>query len=507
LGMGINADFPLHLASPEAFAVVRDFFRQTAFDDSTICRALGLQEMSEVGQVEWGKASLEGLTAPLRWCIDLFLRRGQVAEEQCRKICGDATWTAFQSLGLVRASKKDPASVHCPVWIYPADGFVLASDRPDDPEGGPFSAAQDVVFPAIYGGTLRFLPLLPPAEGGDALDLCGGTGIGALHFSRRARSAVTADITPRAAFFAEFNARLNGVVIESCCGDLYAPVSGRQFDVISAHPPFVPSLAHDMIYRDGGDSGEEVTRRIVAGLSTHLRCGGTCVILCVARDTQDQTLEQRARDWLGPGQDEFDVIFGLEKILSVEEVMQSLRKHDQQLPEEEARRLLERQRALTTRQFVYGAVVIRRHARLLGAQPLRRHLAPEGTAADFDRVLAWRHFCRDAAFSDWLAASRPRLAEKLQLTVRHVAQDGELRPAEFVFSIEGGLPAALRPDGWIVPLLARLNGTRSLREVLESARLAGDLPDGFGLEPWLQLVERMIGLGLLEVQFPRSLNS
>jgi hypothetical protein len=88
-----------------------------------------------------------------------------------------------------------------------------------------------------------------------------------------------------------------------------------------------------------------------------------------------------------------------------------------------------------------------------------------------------------------------------------VAQDGELRPAEFVFSIEGGLPAALRPDGWIVPLLARLNGTRSPREVLESARLAGDLPDGFGLEPWLQLVERMIGLGLLEVPFPRSLNT
>jgi len=505
--MGIHADFPLRLASPEAFAAVRDFFRQAAFDDSTICRTLRLQDMSEVGGVEWGKASLEGLTARSRWCIDLFLRRGQVAEAQSRTICGDATWTAFQSLGLVRASKKNPASVYCPVWIYPADGFVLASDRPDDPEGGPFSAAQDVVFPAIYGGTLRFLALLPPAEGGDALDLCGGTGIGALHFSRRARSAVTADITPRAAFFAEFNARLNGVVIESCCGDLYAPVSGRQFDVISAHPPFVPSLAQDMIYRDGGDSGEEVTRRIVAGLSTHLRCGGTCVILCVARDTRDETLEQRARGWLGPGRDEFDVLFGLEKILPVEEVMQSLRKKNQQLPEEEARRLLERQKALATRQFVYGAVVIRRHARRPAAQPLRLHLAPEGAAADFERVLAWRHFCREAGFSEWLAASRPRLAEKLQLTVRYMAQDGELTPAEFVFSIEGGLQAALRPDGWIVPLLARLNGTRSPREVLESARLAGGLPDGFGLEPWLQLIKRMIELGLLEVQFPRSLNS
>jgi methylase of polypeptide subunit release factors len=494
---GHNAEFPLSLAPPEEFASVRNFFSQAGFDDATIGRVLGLQAMSELGSVEWSKANLEAASAPLRWCIEFFLRRGQAPEQQCREICGEAVWTAFQALGLARASKKEPGSFYCPVWIYPTQGFVLASDRPDDPERASFSPGQDVVFPALYVGTLRFLRLLPAATGADALDLCGGTGIGALQFSRSARSAVTADITPRAAFFAEFNGRLNGAGIESCCGDLYEPVRGRQFDVISAHPPFVPTQAQNMIYRDAGDTGEEVTRRIVAGLPAHLRRGGTCVILCVARDTLEQTLEQRARGWLGPSQDEFDVVFGLEKVLSVEEVMKSLRKHKDEIAEDQALRLQERLKVLATRHFVYGALVIRREARSQGDPPLRLHLTPEGTSADFDRVLAWRHFSRSAGFSQWLAGSRPCLAKKLQLTVRHVVHEGELTPAEFVFSIEEGLRAALRPDGWTAPLLARLNGTRSAREVFDSARAANELPEGFGLEPWLQLIQRMIGLGLL----------
>jgi SAM-dependent methyltransferase len=493
-------DLPLQLAPPEAFARVRDFFRQAAFDDTNLCRVLGLEQISEVGGVDWEKTKLEGISAPLRWCIDLFLRRGQAGERESRDTCGQETWAAFQSLGLVQTTEKHPSAIQCPVWVYPADGFIIASDRPEDPEGRAHGPAPDVVFPAIYPGTLRFLRLLPSVEGGDALDLCGGTGIGALHFSRSARSSVTADITPRAAFFAEFNARLNGSAVESCCGDLYAPLNGRQFDVISAHPPFVPATANSMTYRDGGDSGEDVTRRIIEGLPAHLRPGGACVVLCVARDTQEQTFEQRARGWLGKCQEEFDIVFGLEKILEVDDLMKSLRKGGQ-FGEDQERELRARLASLATRHFVYGSLALRRYPARLGFQPLRVNLSPEGGAGDFNRLLAWRHFSRGAGFSQWLADARPRFARELELTARHVVRDGELTPAEFVFSIQEGLPAALRPDSWIAPLVARLNGTRSPREVIESARLADELPEGFGLEPFLQLTERMIELGLLEVDF------
>src|SRR5207302_492331 len=154
-----------------------------------------------------------GDTRPaLRWCIHIFARGLASPEAESRTITG-AAFQAMVSLGLLRPSRKEPGSLVCPVWVYPTDGFVLASDRREDPDGGPFTPPADVVFPAIYPGTLRFLKLLPEAHGGEALDLCGGSGIGALRFSRTAREAITADLTERSAFFAEFNARLNNASV------------------------------------------------------------------------------------------------------------------------------------------------------------------------------------------------------------------------------------------------------------------------------------------------------
>ncbi len=493
----------LRLGQPKEFTGVRSFFRQAGFDDVTLSRVLRIADMSELGRVGWTDAQLEALPAPLRWCIDVFIRGLQVDHRESQMICGDETLAAFVALGLLRPAKKSSATLVCPVWVYPADGFVVASDRRDDPDGEPFQPATDVVFPGIYGGTLRFLRLLPEVRGGEALDLCGGSGIGALRFSRSARAAATADLTERSAFFAEFNGRLNGAAIDSLCGDLYAPVVGRQFDVISAHPPFVPATGRNMVYRDGGDAGEAITRRVVEGLPAHLRPGGTGVILCVACDTAEETFEQRARQWLGEAASEFDIVFGLEKILSVNEVVESMRKQSGTLGEEATRQLLARLRSYGTKQFVYGALLFRRCSADPARKPVRIQLTPDGAATDFDRLLAWRQHCRKPGFQAWLAGAKPRLASKLELTVRHAVRDGSLAPVELIFSIEGGFQAALRPDGWMVPLIARLDGVKSVQEVFEAARLADELPAGFPLDAFVDLVRTMIETGYLDVEFPR----
>jgi hypothetical protein len=88
---------------------------------------------------------------------------------------------------------------------------------------------------------------------------------------------------------------------------------------------------------------------------------------------------------------------------------------------------------------------------------------------------------------------------QLQLTARHVVQDGQLVPAEFIFSIEAGFEAALRPDAWIVPIVARLNGTRSVREVFAAAQQACEWPQGFRLEDFISLIGPMIECGFLVV--------
>ncbi|HWD91488.1 MAG TPA: methyltransferase [Verrucomicrobiae bacterium] len=497
-----SANFPLRPGSVEDFARARDFFHRATFHEPVLCRAFGITDMSDLGRVGWDKVRFESLSPQLRWCIDFFARGLSADEQESRTICGE-TFEAFEALGLVSRVGENSSRIACPAWLYPVGEFIVASDRCTDPEGRPYTPSEDVVFPAIYAGTLRFLRLLPEGSGAEALDVCGGSGIGALVFAKTARVAATADLTERSALFAEFNARLNGARVESLCGDLYEPAQGRKFDIISAHPPFVPSTGQTMVYRDGGDNGEAVTRRVIEGLPAHLRPGGMCVILCVACDT-DKTFEQRAHDWLGEHRDEFDIVFGLEKILSVEEVVESMRKRGAHIGEEGARQLLARLRSFGTRQFVYGALVMRRYAERIAAKPLRVQITPEAGAGDFERLLKWRQHCRQPGLDEWLLQSRPRFAARLLLTARHVVQGGALVPAEFVFSIESGPRFALRPDAWVVPILARLEGEKSVREIFEAAQSAEELPKGFSAEAFAELVRLMIERGLLEVDLPKE---
>ena len=390
--------FPLRLGTPEDFAAARQFFQQAAFfDDVALCKTLKVGDMSDVGRVDWDKFDFGKLPKDLVWCINFFLRGLPISEAESNDRCGTGAIRAFQNLGLVEPGTKNPQNLVCPAWVYPVDGFVVASDRRDHPEGDSFAPPEDVVFPAIYGGTLRFLRLLPTPKG-DALDLCGGSGIGALRFSRSARRSVTADVAERAAQYAEFNARLNGVRMESLCGDLYGPVIGSQFDLITAHPPFVPAVGQNMVYRDGGDTGEEITRRTIEGLPAHLRPGGACVILCVARDTQEGPFEERARQWLGQAGSEFDIVFGLEKVLSVEEVVDSMRKRAEGFNETQAQQLLQRLLSFGTKQFVYGALFLRREGSTVPQPPLRLRMTPEGVANDFEAVLEWRRRSRQPGF-------------------------------------------------------------------------------------------------------------
>ena len=495
-----TSGFPLKFAAPEVFARVHADLLAASFDDATLCRELHMDDMSDLGQVVWEGAVLDRLAPPLRCCLEVFVRGRRIPIAELVASCGESLVAGASALGLLRPAKHDPAALLCPVWLYPVDGFLVASDRRDDPDGDPFEPPEDVVFPAIYAGTLRFLQLLPDARDAAALDLCGGSGIGALRLARTARSAATADLTARSAAFSEFNARLNGLQMESLCGDLYEPVAGRMFDVITAHPPFVPSTGQNMIYRDVGETGENVTIRVIAGLPAHLRPGGRCLVWCVARDTDTLPLERRVQEWLGPAQAEFDVVFALEKVLRVEEVVESMRRRGQRIDDQRARRLHERLRGIATKQFVYGGLLIERCREPHALPPLRIGLALEATREDLDRLMRWRAERRAPDFSARLARSRPRLAPALELTVRHVVRDGELVPAEFTFSAQGAFRTGLRLDGWIVPLIARLTGNESVGDVFEHARSASQLPAGFPLSAWVELIAGLVEKGFLEAE-------
>src|SRR5690606_29151931 len=146
----------------------------------------------------------------------------------------------------------------------------IASDLDSGAPGAsdPDSLEQpDFVFSAITSLTGTFLSQLPDAPCERCLELCAGTGTAALAAAKQAGHVWATDLTARSTRFAEFNARLNNLQnVTAVQGDLYEPVLGLTFDRIVAHPPYVPATETQMVYRDGGEDGEQVIRGILQGL-------------------------------------------------------------------------------------------------------------------------------------------------------------------------------------------------------------------------------------------------
>ncbi|SRR5579871_3761151 len=495
-------ELPIRIGTPTEFARVRDFLGHIEFNEAAVCTALNIRDIAASRQLRASDIDWDAAPAPLRSAIALFVLGAAVHKDDFCGICDDATFAAFKALGLVRTARGDSETIVSPVWLYPVDGFFVASDRRDDPDGEIHCAAADAVFPALDAGTLRLLRLLPAARGGDGLDLCGGCGIGALRLSRTLERSVSTDIAARSAFFATFNARLNGADIESLEGDLYAPVTGRQFDIIAAHPPWVPSTGDGMIFRDGGDGGETVIRRIVEGIPAHLRCGGTAVIVSLGRDTTEAPYEQRVRGWLGKAGQDCDVVLGVEKVLAIEEVVGSVRKLHLKDDRRAAGRLAAHLRALGTDKFIYGALCVRRSDERIAEAPLRLRMSSRAAAADFDRVFAWRRWRRNRAFHDWMKSATPRLAPHLEIVDRHTVRNGSLVADQVTLRAEYAFSTALRLDRWVVPMIASFNGGLSVEQAFANARLAKQSPPDFPLRAFIDLVAMMIECGFLEIDIP-----
>jgi methylase of polypeptide subunit release factors len=136
-----------------------------------------------------------------------------------------------------------------------------------------------------------------------ALDLGCGAGTGALVLARCARRVVGTDINPRAIVLARANAAINGVTnVAFREGDLFAPVAGEAFDLVISQPPFVPMPdgADAAAFLHGGRRGDEIARRLLAGLAPHLTTKGRALVMIEWPDDGSEPPAQRVRAAVGP---------------------------------------------------------------------------------------------------------------------------------------------------------------------------------------------------------------
>jgi release factor glutamine methyltransferase len=145
------------------------------------------------------------------------------------------------------------------------------------------------------------------AEGARVLDVFTGSGVLAVAAALAgAREVWAVDISRRAALAARLNGALNGRRVRAVAGDLFAPVRGERFDLITANPPYVPGadneLPADGLSRawEGGMDGRLLVDRLCAEAGSHLAPGGTLLMVHSSLTGERPTIEALAAADLDP---------------------------------------------------------------------------------------------------------------------------------------------------------------------------------------------------------------
>lgn len=477
---------------------IAGFLQDSGLGRPELLAHLGIRVISDLGKVQWAKVDWATLPADRSIAVRLFLQGAGVARAELDAGLDPELIAFLTEAGLLDRVPSRPDVGFCPVMLYPIAGLWAASDRVRDTHGGPLEMGEDAVFPALYPGTLRFLRLMPPTSGA-LLDVCGGCGIGAMVAASTSRAAVTSDLAERSHRFTLFNLRLNGIRnVRSLAAGGYDGVQGEVFDVVVGHPPYVPSLGDGAVFRDGGSLGEDVIRELVTHLPEHLGPGGQAMFLSFGRDTDSAPWQQRVREWLGEHSAGFDLVLGVFDRKPPESIAADLAQRHRGDKPGAAQQLEEHFRRHGTRGFVYGPLYFARTPP--GAESITEvvdMVSEFAGAEDLAQRLDWVRSRRKPDFEGMLGGWRPRLRMGLELHTRHRFQNGGVEVEECILRVDSAIAGNLRIDPGMVPVLALMDGSRTVLEILDESVRNGAVPPSVTPREWIGFVAGLVERGIL----------
>lgn len=240
-------------------------------------------------------------------------------------------------------------------------------------------------------------------------------------------------------------------------GDMYAPAGRATFDRILAHPPYVPSLRTGQLFRDGGEDGERLTRRVVEGLPNYLHPGGRLYLLAMLAEYPDDPIDGRMRRWLRDAEGEFDMVVVMRRSIDARAFL-----FDNCAPDDlvDWRQFVEQR---DIRQFRYVNAIVERH-REPAMKPLTvvRESGEGYTIGDAERLLPMVRRLED---DTWLASARPRTVAGLQCETRSHWHEGGWHEQRRIVSHRAPFRVQEELPEWAPEFLARCDGTRTLAEL------------------------------------------
>lgn len=480
--------------------MARELFAESGFDYPSVCQRVGVEHLylfsSDLEAAYLKRPMADRLDAVIR----LFLIGRGLDQQSACGCLGAAGMECLEALQLLVRDAARPDTWFAPVMANPAQGGVMICDRNATPEGVQLKELPpDALYPAVFQNTMEFVARFPRTACDNILEIGTGTGTAAIEWAKLAREVWATDITPRAVHFAEFNRRLAGIAnVRVVEGDLYAPVEGMTFDRIACHPPYVPAKDAALIFRDGGEDGEQIARRTVEGLPRFLRPGGLFWASFMISDRSGETAEQRLRRWLGEHAAEFDLGLAVDRCRTfAETIAQTALKGGG--PIEELRYLGELWKSNETEFLVHASVLMRRHGGGRKAVTRRMQPGPGFRAEHLEWLLDWAVAQRQPGFLEALLAARPLLAPACELVATHRLERGVAVSEEFSLNADGPIRGICRCPGWLVRMLMQCDGGKTAGEHFEALRAAGGIPPDGDPQQFAGMLAGLVAAGMLSV--------
>ncbi len=492
----------LQMGAPEEFATLREYFLRSGFNEAALRDRLDVQPGRDL---DLGGLSSRPPRKPkvgdgLDALIYLFILGESLPTAEAESLLPPAVWDALGQTRLVTPDPGAPNRSIAGVALYPIRDLFIASDRWVNPDHSPRKMFADVVYPSLTKSAKQFIDYTSYEPCEDFLELCAGTAPAALLAARSTKNVWATDIAERSIDFAKFNAALNGITnVRFAQGDLYQPVDGHSFDRIAAHPPYVPVLQPAEIFYGGGESGEEITKRIIAELPPKLKLGGRLYCRTLGIEQPGQSFESRIREWLGEGHAGFDVaLFVFQNLeprqFAVEETIIKNGGREQFLLWEKL--FLKN----NVRDLVIGMVVIQRFTEHRPAFTIRRTMGKDAPAAAIEWAMRWESQMLMGNAARQLLDAKLLTTPGVEIVVRHVLRDGEIAPGNFTLSIEAPFSTDCRVQPWMALLLPRCDGKTTVADLFEIAKQSGWIVPETPAEEFSRLLATLISGGFLQTE-------
>ncbi len=478
----------LSVLDSSAVAALRALLRSAGYTSASVKRAIGADNdglfLSTAGVRVAVRHLAEG--TPLNTLIKLFLLGVHVD--------ADAADLALMPLGVERHGgtglvEQVGAKVRATVRLVPSGGLILACDW--RPAAGSPPARDHVLGVSESSVRLANLTVRRPVE--SALDMGTGGGVQAFLLARHTRHVIATDLNPRALEFARFNALLNAVEnVEWRTGTWFEPVAGRTFDLIASNPPFVISPESELLFRDGGERGDGLSRRLIQELPAYMNEGGLASILVSWGYRLGEHWSAPLLRWVEKsGCDAWFIHDSSADPLAHAASWNSDLESDPDRHGDALDRWAEYVREEGFQMIGYGGIILRKRA----GENWRR-------IDDVDRkpvTKAGEQIAAGIDAEDWLAGvggSGGLLDQRLELSPsHHIEETRRVGPRGYevdhtTIVMDGGVPLRHEADALCLALLSAFDGQRTVGEAIEAAGAQTD-------ELALSEVQELIRLGIV----------